>query len=146
MTTKNEIGDASDIISSTPVAKNEPRSEAERVNANLAKSIADMAVTVGLHIETEPSAEQLVSARIATSKEILRLRDEVEEYLDRLELDRFDSENFMTDLMALADKRDAYCKKQPPCPKCAAMQVQLVSWDACAKWKCRHCKTTWETP
>jgi hypothetical protein len=145
MINKNKRSEALDILGEVPVAKNEGLSDEERVIGNLSDSIAKMAVKTGLYCDTVFSEVHLVAACVDTADELLRLRNEVDSLQAQIDSKEFSTDEFMKGVIALADKRDAYCKVQPACPKCETMQVQLVSWDTGAKWKCRHCKTKWET-
>lgn len=46
--------------------------------------------------------------------------------------------------LALADKRELWCKQAKPCPECSSVQVQLRDWIGDEpEWKCRTCKHKW---
>ena len=48
-------------------------------------------------------------------------------------------------VLALADKRDAWCKAMKPCPGCGTKQVQLCDWvGEEPAWKCRQCSFRWK--
>ena len=47
--------------------------------------------------------------------------------------------------LALAEKREVWCKSMKPCPECGTKQVQLQDWiDDEPDWKCRHCNHKWK--
>ncbi len=52
----------------------------------------------------------------------------------------------LDDLQIILDRREFLCHNVPtPCPRCGEqMQIQLMSMDVPAKWRCRTCKHWFE--
>ena len=54
-----------------------------------------------------------------------------------------DLTSLLSSAIAMADRRELYCKSMKPCPACGTNQVQLVDWTVTAEWKCRKCRHKW---